>query len=518
MKCKKCGHANKQGAKFCDTCGTSMVGGFCPECGHKNQAAAQFCEECGANFKGAVKKSGLPKETSKKPGLSPVLKIAVGGIGLIIFVGGAFRMLQYSNFSLPNFLSGAESSSGEESKIAKVAYTTNPETIVEEDTPITMVFDWLANTKEQVQDFIDNAEQEVMINGTPAIVKTTYSVISSDKDTGGFKTQVTAEIGKLPVGINTITTTISWKQQITNGKQSFGPGTDNEKVKKEAKIVVSSPSNLQKAGGDSAKADQGGDISNCPPETDITIGEATYVEETDNYVGYVYLEIRNKHGWDQNADESMLPAYFFREKGGVGGALVLEECYVDPDDDTLIICVNEGDQKPSVMELHLPYPWSASPVGYCVVEDLNIPVVDQLVEINSQLPGGCCQITDVSNIEYQGIPTVSRYLNFDLECDDSWPVSSDGCFSGETFIGENQDIRWAEVLCCLDSSSDDLLHCESERSVEQKVSWTKVKLDGFPGDCKWESPKFYTPDYTKAAPPPSSDSPPAPSHDDHYPD
>ncbi len=116
--------------------------------------------------------------------------------------------------------------------------------------------------------------------------------------------------------------------------------------------------------------------------------------------------------------------------------------------------------------------------------------------------GGCCQITDVSNIKYQGTPGVSRYLHFDLECDDSWPVSGDGCFNGETFIGENQDIRWAEVVCCLDSSSDDLLHCESERSVEQKKSWTKVKLDGYPGDCKWESPKFYSPTYTEQGPEP----------------
>ena len=508
MKCKKCGHANKGGAKFCDTCGASMVGGMCPDCGHKNRADAQFCDKCGANIKGAVKQSGLPKETSKKPGLSPVLKIAVGGIGLIIFVGGAFRMLQYSNFSLPNFLSGAESSSGEESKIAKVAYTTNPETIVEEDTPITMVFDWLANTKEQVQDFIDNAEQEVMINGTPAIVKTTYSVISSDKDTGGFKTQVTAEIGKLPVGINTITTTISWKQQITNGKQSFGPGTLNEKVKKEAKIVVSSPSNVQNAGGDSAKAAQTGDTIECPDETEITVGEVYWID------GYPTIEIRNELSWGKYKEIPGDPSYFAWENG-LSGSL---ECVVIPNDDKVMVCSSETISLPPEVQLHLNYPWGGSLKDYCWAVISNINVVDPLVEINSQLPGGCCKITDVSNIEYQGIPTVSRYLNFDLECDDSWPVSSDGCFSGETFIGENQDIRWAEVLCCLDSSSDDLLHCESERSVEQKVSWTKVKLDGFPGDCKWESPKFYTPDYTKAAPPPSSDSPPAPSHDDHYPD
>ena len=241
MKCKKCGHANKQGAKFCDKCGANMAGGVCPDCGHKNRSDAKFCDKCGANIKGAVKQSGLPKETGKKPGLSPVLKIAIGVVGLITFVGGAYRMLQYSNISLPSFLTGGESSVEEESNNTLAAYITNPATVVEEGTPITMVFDWLANTKEQVQDFINNVEQEVMVNGTPAIVKITYSKISSD-DKGGFKTQVAAEIGNLPAGTNTITTTMSWKQKITNGRESFGPGTSNEKVKKEAKIIVGSKS------------------------------------------------------------------------------------------------------------------------------------------------------------------------------------------------------------------------------------------------------------------------------------
>ena len=98
MKCKKCGHANKQGAKFCEECGENLFRGVCPDCGHKNRADAQFCEECGANFKGVVKKGELPKEKSVKPGLPLWLKIAFGAIGLIAFVAVALVLLAGDNY------------------------------------------------------------------------------------------------------------------------------------------------------------------------------------------------------------------------------------------------------------------------------------------------------------------------------------------------------------------------------------------------------------------------------------
>jgi len=370
MKCKKCGHANKPGVKFCDTCGASMVGGVCPDCGHKNRADAKFCDKCGANIKGAVKQSGLPKETSKKPGLSPVLKITIGAIGLITFVGGALRMLQYSNFSLPNFLSGAESSSEEESNFTKVAYSTNPATIVEEGTPIAMVSDWAANTEEQVQDFIDNAEQEVVINGTTIIAKITYGEISADEETGGFTSQFTVEIGNLPAGTNTIITTISWKQEITNGKESFGPGTDNEKVKKEARIIVGKPSNVQNAGGDNAKAAQAGDTIECPDLTEITVGEVDWFD------GNPYIEIRNELGWGGKYKKIPGdPSYFAWEEGSQKSDFF--ECDVDPDDDKLMVCASGDIILPSEVQLHLTYPWGGSPDDNCRFDVHNINVVEK---------------------------------------------------------------------------------------------------------------------------------------------
>ena len=424
MKCKKCGHANKQGAKFCDSCGTSMVGGVCPECGHKNQIGAKFCDKCGANIKGTVKQSGLPKETSKKPGLSPVLKIGIGAIGLITFVGGALRMLQYSNFSLPNFLSGAKSSeedsSGEESKITQVAYTTNPATVVEEDTPIAMVSDWTANTEEQVQDFIDNAEQEVVINGTPIIAKITFGEISADEGTEGFTTQFTVEIGNLPAGTNTIITTISWKQQITNGKESFGPGTDNEKIKKEARIIVGTPSNVQNAGGDNAKAAQAGDTIECPDETEITVGEVYWLE------GYPIIEIRNELGWGGEYKEIPGDPSYFAWENGLSENL---ECAVAPNDDKVMFCSSDTIKLPPEVQLYLAYYWGSTE-WYCTREISPINVVQ--VECPEIYPGKVWWENNRVNIEisnpqnwepyYEGPPgptflTVHGENKTELECE-----------------------------------------------------------------------------------------------------
>jgi hypothetical protein len=105
----------------------------------------------------------------------------------------------------------------------------------------------------------------------------------------------------------------------------------------------------------------------------------------------------------------------------------------------------------------------------------------------------CCDIMKVSNVHYESIPGVSRYLHFDLECYGNWPVSSGECLPGETFIGEPQRIPWTEVTCCAESDDLDVLHCESDYSVEQKVSWTMVKLEH--RGCEWNSPRFYSPPY-----------------------
>jgi class 3 adenylate cyclase/tetratricopeptide (TPR) repeat protein len=46
MRCSKCGSDNREGRKFCTTCGTALVAA-CPKCGASIQLGESFCGECG---------------------------------------------------------------------------------------------------------------------------------------------------------------------------------------------------------------------------------------------------------------------------------------------------------------------------------------------------------------------------------------------------------------------------------------------------------------------------------------
>lgn len=114
-----------------------------------------------------------------------------------------------------------------------------------------------------------------------------------------------------------------------------------------------------------------------------------------------------------------------------------------------------------------------------------------------------CTITGVSDVYYEGTPGVTRFLHFDVECDQKWLVDPGGCIPGDTFIGENFDIHWEDVTFCAESDDLKVLHCVSDSSVGQKVSWTIVRM--LKEDCAWNSPKFFTPPLLKEGGKPDKD-------------
>lgn len=60
MKCKKCGHKNRQGVDFCEECGEKLIKPpqievpmnsiVCKNCGYVNRSEIAFCEECGTKL------------------------------------------------------------------------------------------------------------------------------------------------------------------------------------------------------------------------------------------------------------------------------------------------------------------------------------------------------------------------------------------------------------------------------------------------------------------------------------
>ena len=46
MNCSGCGAENREGRRFCASCGAALAAA-CPECGFVNEAAAKYCGGCG---------------------------------------------------------------------------------------------------------------------------------------------------------------------------------------------------------------------------------------------------------------------------------------------------------------------------------------------------------------------------------------------------------------------------------------------------------------------------------------
>ena len=66
MRCSKCSTENREGAKFCNECGTPF-GTKCAACDALNQPDAKFCDECGVALIG-----GIPvKAADVAPAIAP---------------------------------------------------------------------------------------------------------------------------------------------------------------------------------------------------------------------------------------------------------------------------------------------------------------------------------------------------------------------------------------------------------------------------------------------------------------
>ncbi|WP_454688215.1 zinc-ribbon domain-containing protein [Achromobacter aloeverae] len=49
VTCPSCQLSNASNARFCQSCGTSLVPSSCKQCGTSLQAGAKFCSQCGSS-------------------------------------------------------------------------------------------------------------------------------------------------------------------------------------------------------------------------------------------------------------------------------------------------------------------------------------------------------------------------------------------------------------------------------------------------------------------------------------
>jgi len=369
MICSQCGHNNKDASKFCEKCGTKLSPAFCSECGHENSAGAQFCQDCGASLQASAPAATQPNAAPLTPAGGVSAGMSAGGIillslaGLLVVAGGAVYLFRDA---LGISFFGGSNPDPEQvapaSEAARITYSTNPAPIVDVGKPVELVYDWNASTIELVQEFIDNSEQQVKVNGELVTAKVTYSEIIADALNGGYKTQIMTDVGQLPVGKSAIDTTISFKKPVSNGSETFGPGTQKEHVEKHGKVVVNDPANPQASSVDHS-------ADNCPPPEDVMAEGLLWDGDTP------VLIVKNTQGWEPYQEDVGNPAIFSQSKYPWAHPV----CEVDSDDSTYLYCAGEFDEpalNKDEIGVYLPYPWSESRTGWCTFEENNLEQIE----------------------------------------------------------------------------------------------------------------------------------------------
>src|SRR5262245_50640012 len=70
MTCIQCRAENRDGARFCRECGTTLAV-VCPSCGTKAEAGSKFCDSCGTSLTAAPEKPTAPPRFTSPVSYTP---------------------------------------------------------------------------------------------------------------------------------------------------------------------------------------------------------------------------------------------------------------------------------------------------------------------------------------------------------------------------------------------------------------------------------------------------------------
>ena len=93
MKCKQCGAENREGNRFCQSCGSKLETEIiCVACGEKNDSSYSFCKNCGRPLNQSKTLAGtdkneaylktVPQNTDGKQKKSPLLIAGIAAVGV----------------------------------------------------------------------------------------------------------------------------------------------------------------------------------------------------------------------------------------------------------------------------------------------------------------------------------------------------------------------------------------------------------------------------------------------------
>lgn len=125
---------------------------------------------------------------------------------------------------------GSTGSGGSQEGVDVLAYCDNPvfgnpaPTTLQSGATIDIFWSWFASEREYIQQHVDNAIYDVRINGTPLQNWRSYSTRVRQQADGNYWIYWFVPHGPLPAGQYTITYNLTWRNQITDGYDFFGPG------------------------------------------------------------------------------------------------------------------------------------------------------------------------------------------------------------------------------------------------------------------------------------------------------
>lgn len=92
---------------------------------------------------------------------------------------------------------------------------------------IDVFWGWFAKTRDQLQQHRENAIYEVRVNGKLLTNWDQYASSVREESDGNYHIYWYVPSEPLPAGQNKITYSLTWRNQITDGYDVFGPGTNN---------------------------------------------------------------------------------------------------------------------------------------------------------------------------------------------------------------------------------------------------------------------------------------------------
>jgi hypothetical protein len=102
---------------------------------------------------------------------------------------------------------------------------------------ITIEWAWVAITASQVQDHLDAAAVQVLLDGEE-VSPQTQSEIEYDSQSGVYNVSWSADVGTLAPGSHLVEYHASWSRQISDGWYTYGPGGENEEQHEYCELIV----------------------------------------------------------------------------------------------------------------------------------------------------------------------------------------------------------------------------------------------------------------------------------------